>query len=319
MLAKLAVRRGLVLSRRLQTLPPLAAPRVLTTPLIRALSNASSGRPDGFYVSKKAVKMTLALGAALTGGILYLERENADRKKIRFLLELSQLSLEKGEIEQSMRERKEAYNLLKKKFPHGTLAVYLLFLAIGITVTPMPDKSVVAMAMMIGASYEKTEQFEEAIPFYSDALENITLETRMVQCEDLRVVLLDRLGQCYKQTGDPVAAEKHFKQAIEAYDQLKGKLALSSDSDLEASILSKFDEDILNVFLHYTVLLTVLRRPDDATQTRRRLATIARGSPQLRGQVARINRQVDDYIALEKIREERKLVETKVDEESDFV
>ncbi|ETI31770.1 hypothetical protein, variant [Phytophthora nicotianae P10297] len=299
MLAKLAVRRGLVLPRRLQTLPPLAAPRVLTTPLIRALSNASSGRPDGFYVSKKAVKMTLALGAALTGGILYLERENADRKKIRFLLELSQLSLEKGEIEQSMRERKEAYNLLKKKFPH--------------------DKSVVAMAMMIGASYEKTEQFEEAIPFYSDALENITLETRMVQCEDLRVVLLDRLGQCYKQTGDPVAAEKHFKQAIEAYDQLKGKLALSSDSDLEASILSKFDEDILNVFLHYTVLLTVLRRPDDATQTRRRLATIARGSPQLRGQVARINRQVDDYIALEKIREERKLVETKVDEESDFV
>ncbi|ETM99752.1 hypothetical protein, variant 2 [Phytophthora nicotianae INRA-310] len=227
------------------------------------------------------------------------ERENADRKKIRFLLELSQLSLEKGEIEQSMRERKEAYNLLKKKFPH--------------------DKSVVAMAMMIGASYEKTEQFEEAIPFYSDALENITLETRMVQCEDLRVVLLDRLGQCYKQTGDPVAAEKHFKQAIEAYDQLKGKLALSSDSDLEASILSKLDEDILNVFLHYTVLLTVLRRPDDATQTRRRLATIARGSPQLRGQVARINRQVDDYIALEKIREERKLVETKVDEESDFV
>ncbi|KAF1792559.1 Tetratricopeptide repeat-containing domain [Phytophthora cactorum] len=105
----------------------------------------------GFYVSKKAVKMTLVLGAALTGALLYLERENADRKKIRYLLELGQLSLEKGDIEQSMREREKAYHLLKRKFPQG-----------------------------------------------------------------LRVLMLDRLGQCYKQTGDPEAAVEHFKQAIEA-------------------------------------------------------------------------------------------------------
>ncbi|KAG6971238.1 hypothetical protein JG688_00004505 [Phytophthora aleatoria] len=217
-----------------QAAPASAAPiRALSTAPIRALSNARDGRSDGFYVSKKAVKMTLVLGAALTGALLYLERENADRKKIRYLLELSQLSLEKGDIEQSMREREKAYDLLKRKFPQGTL--------------------VIAMAMMIGASYEKTEQFTEAIPFYTEALKNVALETRLVHCEDLRVLMLDRLGQCYKQTGDPEAAVEHFKQAIEAYDQLKGKLSLSSDSDKEPSILAKLDEDILN-----TMLLTLV-------------------------------------------------------------
>ncbi|KAG2834351.1 hypothetical protein PC129_g3956 [Phytophthora cactorum] len=289
----MAARRGLLLPRRVQQAAPASAAP------IRALSNARDGRSDGFYVSKKAVKMTLVLGAALTGALLYLERENADRKKIRYLLELSQLSLEKGDIEQSMREREKAYDLLKRKFPQ--------------------DKSVIAMAMMIGVSYEKTEQFTEAIPFYTEALKNVALETRLVHCEDLRVLMLDRLGQCYKQTGDPEAAVEHFKQAIEAYDQLKGKLSLSSDSDKEPSILAKLDEDILNVFLHYAVLLTMLQRPDDAAHARRRLTTIARSSPQLRGQVARIKCQVDDYIALEKIREERKLMEANGDEGSDFV
>ncbi|GMF09572.1 unnamed protein product [Phytophthora lilii] len=176
-----------------------------------------------------------------------------------------------------------------------------------------------AMAMAIGAAYEKADQFAKAIPFYHEALEYMPLETRVVYREDLRVVMFDRLGQCYKQIGDSEAAEKHFKKAIETYDQLKGHLALSPESDSEPSILFKFDEDILNVFLHYAVFLTTMQRPEDAARARRRLTTIARGSPQLRSQVAKIERQVDDYIALEKIREERKLTEIKGDEGSDFV
>ncbi|GMF30124.1 unnamed protein product [Phytophthora fragariaefolia] len=119
--------------------------------------------------------------------------------------------------------------------------------------------------------------------------------------------------------GDPEAAEKHFKHAIEAYDQLKGQLSLSAESNNEPSILSKLDEDILNVFLHYAVLLTTLQRSDDAARARQRLVSIARGSPQLHGQVPKIQRQVDDYIALEQIREERKVRELIGDEGSDFV
>jgi hypothetical protein len=67
------------------------------------------------------------------------------------------------------------------------------------------------------------------------------------------------------------------------------------------------------------VLLSTQQRPEDAARARRRLTTIARGSPQLRSQVAKIERQVDDYIALEKIRAERKLMEAKGDDESDYV
>lgn len=120
-------------------------------------------------------------------------------------------------------------------------------------------------------------------------------------------------------SGDMEAAENHFKQAIDAYDQLKGKLSLSADAANEPSVLSKLDEDVLNVFLHYTVLLTTLQRPDDAARARQRLSSIARSSPQLRGQVAKIQRQVIDYIALEGIREQRKLQQLKGDEGSDFV
>ncbi|KAF1780085.1 Tetratricopeptide repeat [Phytophthora cactorum] len=133
MLGRMAARRGLLLPRRVQQAAPASAAP------IRALSNARDGRSDGFYVSKKAVKMTLVLGAALTGALLYLVRR---------------------------------------------------------------------------ASYPL--KFTEAIPFYTEALKNVALETRLVHCEDLRVLMLDRLGQCYKQTGDPEAAVEHFKQAIEA-------------------------------------------------------------------------------------------------------
>jgi hypothetical protein len=120
-------------------------------------------------------------------------------------------------------------------------------------------------------------------------------------------------------SGDAEAAETHFKQAVEAYDQLRGRLSLSPASENEPSVLSKLDEDALNVFLHYAVLLSTQQRPEDAARARRRLTTIARGSPQLRSQVAKIERQVDDYIALEKIRAERKLMEAKGDDESDYV
>ncbi|POM57723.1 Hypothetical protein PHPALM_37730 [Phytophthora palmivora] len=289
MLGKVA---GFVLHRRvLRGAPTLATQHLFP---VRALSNAARGdRGDGFYVSKKAVKMTLVVGAALTGGYLYLEREDADRKEIRVLLEQSQLSLENGDSDQSMRDLEKAFDLHKTKFPQ--------------------DKGVIAMAMAIGASYEKKDQFAQAMPYYSEALELTPLESRILYRENLRVLMLDRLGQCAKQTGDLETAEMHFKQAIEIYDQLKGKLSLSPESDKEPSILSKLDEDILNVFLHYAVLLTTQQRPDDAARVRQRLTTVARGSSQLRSQVMKINRQVDDYIALEKIREERKLEETKGD------
>jgi len=59
------------------------------------------------------------------------------------------------------------------------------------------------MAMAIGASYEKTDQFAAAVPFYREAMENLELEQRVVYREDLRVVLLDRIGQCYKQAYVP--------------------------------------------------------------------------------------------------------------------
>ncbi|KAG6615479.1 Tetratricopeptide TPR2 [Phytophthora cinnamomi] len=263
------------------------------------LTLSNTTRSDGFYVSKRTVKTTLLLGAALAGGYFYLEREDADRKEIRLLMERSQLSLEKGDIEQSMKEQQKAFETLKTKFPG--------------------DKSNIAMAMAVGASYEKTDQFAAAMPFYHEALQYVALEARIVYREDLRIMILDRLGQCCKQAGDPEAAEKHFKQAIEAYDQLKGKLSLSADSTSEPSILSKLDEDVLNVFLHYTVLLTTQQRSDDAARARLRLTSIARGSPQLRSQVAKIQRQVDDYLALEGIREQRKLQELKGDGDSDFV
>ncbi|KAH7463732.1 hypothetical protein PRIC1_006563 [Phytophthora ramorum] len=298
MIRMLATPRGLALPRRLLqgSLLAVAAPRAPTS--IRALSSAArNGSSDGFYVSKKAVKTTLLLGAALTGGYLYLGRENADRKEIRLVLQRSRLSLERGDVEQSMKEKEKAFELLKAKFPH--------------------DKDVIAMAMAIGALYEKSEQFAAAIPFYLEALQYMPLETSLVAREDLRVVTMDRLGQCYKQIEDSEAAEKYFKQAIEVYDQLKGQLSLSPDSDHAPSVLSKLDEDALNVYLHYTLLLTTLQRPEDAARARRRLTTIARGDPQLRGLVAKIERQVDEYIALERIREERKLRELKRGEGSE--
>ncbi|KAG7390430.1 Progesterone-induced-blocking factor 1 [Phytophthora pseudosyringae] len=255
MLGRLAARRGLVLPRKLlQGASALAAPRVATA---RALSTAArGGRGDGFYVSKRAAKSTLVLGAVLTGGFLYLKREDADRKEIRLLLER--------------------------------------------------NKDAVTMATTIGVSYEKMDQFAKAIQFYRKALENLPVEMSVVYREDLRVQLLDHLGQCYKQTGDSETAEKHFQQAIEAYDQLKGKLSLSPDSDNDPRVLSKLDENLLNVFLHYVVLLTTLQRPDDAARARRRLSTIARGSPHLRGQVHRAG-------------ENPTSAEADGDEDSDFV
>ncbi|OWZ11792.1 hypothetical protein PHMEG_00015141 [Phytophthora megakarya] len=296
MLKKLATRSGRALHRRVfPRVPALAA---VATP-IRALSSAArGGGPDGFYVSKKVVKLTLVLGAVVTGGYLYLEREDADRKEIRLLLEQSQQSLENGDMKQSLKELEKAYDLHKMNFSD--------------------EKGMIAMAMAIGAAYEKMDDFDEAMMYYREALEFVSLEESVIQREDLRVLVLDRLGQCSKQSDDNEAAEKYFKQAIETYDQLKGKLSLSHESDHETSILSKLEEDILNVFLHYAVLLSMQHRPDDAARARQRLTTIARGSPQLRNQVAKINQQVDDYIALEKIRQERTLTRSNEDEDSSF-
>ncbi|CEG39334.1 Tetratricopeptide TPR2 [Plasmopara halstedii] len=235
-----------------------AAPRVA---LNRTLSNAAHNSSlDGIYVSKKALKTTLALGAVLTGGLLYLERENADRKKVRLLLERSRLSLEKGDFEQFQKEREKAYVFLKQKLPE--------------------DKSVIALAMAIGASYEKTDEFAKALLFYSEALENVKLEKRILQCENLRILLLDRLGQCCKNIGNTDSAEKHFENAVKVYEQLKAELSLASESEYDTSALAKLDKSILNVLLHYVVLL-------------------------LRGQVAKIDCQVEDHIALEKIRMEQ--------------
>ncbi|KAL7994182.1 putative tetratricopeptide-like helical domain superfamily [Plasmopara halstedii] len=259
-----------------------AAPRVA---LNRTLSNAAHNSSlDGIYVSKKALKTTLALGAVLTGGLLYL-RENADRKKVRLLLERSRLSLEKGDFEQFQKEREKAYVFLKQKLPE--------------------DKSVIALAMAIGASYEKTDEFAKALLFYSEALENVKLEKRILQCENLRILLLDRLGQCCKNIGNTDSAEKHFENAVKVYEQLKAELSLASESEYDTSALAKLDKSILNVLLHYVVLLVMLQRPDDASRARQRLTTIARASPQLRGQVAKIDCQVEDHIALEKIRMEQ--------------
>ncbi|KAL7679913.1 putative tetratricopeptide-like helical domain superfamily [Plasmopara halstedii] len=270
-----------------------AAPRVA---LNRTLSNAAHNSSlDGIYVSKKALKTTLALGAVLTGGLLYL-RENADRKKVRLLLERSRLSLEKGDFEQFQKEREKAYVFLKQKLPE--------------------DKSVIALAMAIGASYEKTDEFAKALLFYSEALENVKLEKRILQCENLRILLLDRLGQCCKNIGNTDSAEKHFENAVKVYEQLKAELSLASESEYDTSALAKLDKSILNVLLHYVVLLVMLQRPDDASRARQRLTTIARASPQLRGQVAKIDCQVEDHIALEKIRMERKLMEAKGDEKN---
>ncbi|TDH71264.1 hypothetical protein CCR75_002811 [Bremia lactucae] len=264
----------------------------------RALSNAAhatASKTDGFYVSKKAVKTTLLVGAALSAGLYYMKaQENADWKKLKLLLGRSQMSLEKGDIEQFKKVQEKAYGFLKKKFPD--------------------DKSVIALAMAIGASHERTDHFSQAIPFYQEALENIALEKRFIHREDLRIVMLDRLGQCYKKVGDLEAAEKHFHQAIEVYDQVKASISLTPGFENEGRIILKLDEDILNVFLHYVILLTVLQRNDDIERARLRLSTIARNSVQLRGEVAKINCQVDDYIALEKIREERKIRKTKSDE-----
>ncbi|KAK1930195.1 hypothetical protein P3T76_014428 [Phytophthora citrophthora] len=67
------------------------------------------------------------------------------------------------------------------------------------------------------------------------------------------------------------------------------------------------DKVIINVFLHYTVLLTVLQRPDDAARARQRLTAIVRSSPILCSQEKNITRQVENIIALVKLDEERKL------------
>jgi hypothetical protein len=48
------------------------------------------------------------------------EREDADRKEIKLLLERSQSCLERGDIEQSLKEQVKAFDLFKLKFPQGT-------------------------------------------------------------------------------------------------------------------------------------------------------------------------------------------------------
>ncbi|GMF30126.1 unnamed protein product [Phytophthora fragariaefolia] len=48
------------------------------------------------------------------------DREDADREEIQSLMERSQQSLEKGDVEQSMRDQQQAFNLIKAKFPDGT-------------------------------------------------------------------------------------------------------------------------------------------------------------------------------------------------------
>ncbi|KAL3659712.1 hypothetical protein V7S43_015386 [Phytophthora oleae] len=69
------------------------------------------------YVSKKAVRRTLTVGAVVVGAIAYMTRVDPDRKEIGLLWKRK---LEKVEdIDQFLREKEKAYKLMCEKFPNG--------------------------------------------------------------------------------------------------------------------------------------------------------------------------------------------------------
>ncbi|KUG00408.1 hypothetical protein AM587_10001421 [Phytophthora nicotianae] len=93
-----------------------------------------------------------------------------------------------------------------------------------------------------------------------------------------RVVTLDRIAQSYENRGHVKTAERYFKQAINAYDQNRGRRELSKASKSQAVDLAALDREIPGVLFNYSQLLVANKRWNEAGNTLQRALTLARVS-----------------------------------------
>ncbi|ETI31756.1 hypothetical protein F441_21211 [Phytophthora nicotianae CJ01A1] len=230
----------------------------------RTFANAARGPDEALktdfkrWVKKEVALLAFMLAAGVTGVHFYQSREGAPVKQVERLVKQAEQSAKEGDPKQALKHCLHAYDVIKDTNPH--------------------DRHLFELAFSIAAQYESLGRGTPATNYYLDALEHNSREMNVATRERNRVVTLDRIAQSYENRGHVKTAERYFKQAINAYDQNRGRRELSKASKSQAVDLAALDREIPGVLFNYSQLLVANKRWNEAGNTLQRALTLARVS-----------------------------------------
>ncbi|RLN92596.1 hypothetical protein BBJ28_00022275 [Nothophytophthora sp. Chile5] len=236
--------------------------------------------------------------------IVAQRREPPELKEAKRLLLLFQESVQKvdtGDIEQALKYNAESFEASKSLVRRRKDSLPSSYSRTMILWTNKHAKLCQALG-----------RHAAALPYYLEALEYIPQVSDVLERTQLHMSTLLSIASCYEKrlaacllSGNLKASERSCKQAIDAYDQFQGQASLSLIP--ERDVNKRFELDVLamSALTGYATLLFLLGRSEEISQTRKRVAAIVRGSPQLRSNEEELLDQFDDFVALEKMRVER--------------
>ncbi|KAH7463735.1 uncharacterized protein KRP23_12929 [Phytophthora ramorum] len=230
----------------------------------RTLANAARNPDEALkadfkrWLGKEVVLLTVIVAAGATGVHFYQNRDSAPVKQVERLVKQAEQSAKEGDPKQALKHCLHAYDVIKSTNPH--------------------DRHLFELAFSIAAQYESLERGVPATNYYLDALEHNSREMKVAKRERNRVVTLDRIAQSYENRGHVQTAERHFKQAVSAYDQNRGRRELSKASNTEAADLAALDREIPAVLFNYSQLLMANKRWSEAGHALQRAMILARAS-----------------------------------------
>lgn len=119
------------------------------------------------------------------------------------------------------------------------------------------DRHRFEFAFSIGAQYDSLQRSEEALRYYHEALRGLSYLPSEKERIRNRIVVLDRVAQCYQDQGDQTTAEKYYIQAIGTYDAYRSRNGTSVDGTT--------NYEMLGVLFNYSQQLAQLNRKDEAS------------------------------------------------------
>ncbi|CAI5720799.1 unnamed protein product [Hyaloperonospora brassicae] len=262
----MATRLSRPLLRRVPATCPLTAPVTTSAAQLSSRTFASANErfdeslPRDFRRWLKAeVALLVCLAAAGAVGVhLYQNRSNAPVNQVERLVEAAKQSAQEEDREQALKHCLHAYDVVKRTNPK--------------------DRHLFELAFAIAAQYEDLERGAPATKYYLDALEHTSHEAKVAKRERNRVITLDRIAQSYMNRGHGETAERYFRQAISAYDQSRGRRAISKVSTSDRADLAALDREIAAVLFNYSQLMMADKRLDEAGNVLQRALRLARSS-----------------------------------------
>ncbi|TMW64110.1 hypothetical protein Poli38472_014227 [Pythium oligandrum] len=240
-------------SARLISSYPQPSPRVAIPALrvvypigIRGFASGQSRGDVGYellkrdfrrWLRKEVALLTVMIVAGVSGVYIYQNRENAPSRQVMRQLDLAAKSAKDDDRETALKHCLQAYSITKATNPQ--------------------DRHLFELAFAIAAQFETLGKIDSATRYYLDAVGALPYVRDSTTRERSRLVVFDRIAQCYQDRGERRAAENYYRQAMDCYES---HIRSRSKDEID----EQMKREIPAVLFNYGQFLTHQRRWADA-------------------------------------------------------